>query len=169
MELLPHGTARLSGPRYDPPFDGLRELRLGGGEHHVHLDMARLTQAWYVLAPSVCYGYRPSFELRLAGQGPDPMGAFGLGLALHQPYAGDALRTDAAYRYFRRVVEHTASFPDVVSFRCDRTDAPAHTQRDWQRIESLLADIERTTMLPTSALRKALQQSAFAAAATAAA
>ncbi len=36
MELLPRGGARLSGPRYAVPFDGVRELRLHDSAHHVH-------------------------------------------------------------------------------------------------------------------------------------
>lgn len=53
MELLPRGHARLSGAKYGPPFECLRELHLEDGAHHVHLDLGRLTRAFYVITPSL--------------------------------------------------------------------------------------------------------------------
>lgn len=158
MELLPRGGARLSGPRYGPPFDGLRELRLDNGAHHVHLDLGRLTRAWYVMAPSVCYGFRPSFELRLTGANADPREGFGLGLALGHPYAGRGLRAEPVRRYFRRAAEHMASFPGTVSFLCDRSRTPHDTEADWDFIESLLEVDEADSPSSMEALRAALRR-----------
>ena len=142
MELLPAGGAKLSGPRYDPPFDRLRELRLDDGAHHVHLDLGRLTHAWYVMTASVCYGFRPSFELRLTGVDGEPLVSFGLGLALRHPYAKGRLRTESVSRYFRRAAEHLERFPESVSLVCDRSGAPHGAQSDWDAIEPFLAAME---------------------------
>jgi hypothetical protein len=162
MELLPRGGARLSGPRYDAPFDGLRELRLDGGAHHVHLDLGRLTHAWYVMAPSVCYGFRPSFELRLTRVNAKPRDSFGLGLALTRPYVGGGLRADPVQRYFRRAAEHIEMFPDAVSFRCDRSGTPHDMQADWECIASLMAEVDSTSAHSMRSMRTALRQSGVA-------
>ncbi len=138
MELLPQGGASLSGPRYEPPFHGLRELRVAGAAHHVHLDLNRLTRAWYVMAPSVCYGFRPSFEIRFTAAGAKPLANFGLGLAVGRPYAGSRLRTDTVERYLRRAIDHVTRFPEVVSLLCDRPDPPRGDPSDWQTIEGML-------------------------------
>ncbi len=124
MELLPRGRARLSGPRYDGAFAGLRELRLDDDGHHVHLDLGRLSRACYVVVPSVCYGFRPAFELRLAAAGDDPFLRYGLGLATTRPYVGGALREAAARRYFDRVARHLHLYPDVASLHFRSGAAP---------------------------------------------
>ena len=139
MELLPQGGASLSGPRYDPPFHGLRELRFDAGGHHVHLDLGRLTRAWYVVAPSVCYGFRPSFEIRLTVADAKPLANFGVGFALGRPYAGSRLRTEAVERYLRRAADHAAHFPDAVSLLFDRSGLPQAPLADWHAIDALLA------------------------------
>jgi hypothetical protein len=157
MELLPRGGARLSGPRYDAPFDGLRELRLDGGGHHVHLDLGKLTHAWYFVAPSVCYGYRPSFELRLTSTNSRPRDRFGLGLAVTRPYAGRSLRAAPLRRYFCRAAEHMESFPDAVSFMCDRVNAPLDVTTEWKCIESLLAEVEASSAHSMRPMRTVLR------------
>ena len=167
MELLPRNGARLSGPRYDAPFDGLRELRLNGGAHHIHLDLGRLTHAWYFMAPSVCYGFRPSFELRLTSAKSGARDNFGLGLALSHPYGSGGLRIEPVQRYFRRAAQHIERFPDTVSFTCDRAGAPYDTQADWKCVESLLAEVESFSVHSMHSLRTALRCSELAAVALA--
>lgn len=158
MELLPRGRARLSGPRYDVPFDGLRELRLDGGVgHHVHLDLGRLSHAWYFVAPSVCYGYRPSFELRLTSGRSGPRDGFGVGLALTHPYAGRSVRAAPVQRYFRRAAEHIEKFPETVSFMCDRAKTPPDMSTEWNFIESLLAEVEASSAYSMRSMRAALR------------
>jgi hypothetical protein len=142
MELVPCGRARLSGPRYDVPFNGLRELTLDDTGHHVHLDLGRLTHAWYVMAPSVCYGYRPSFELRLTSTGSSAYDRFGLGIALTRPYVGQSLRGEPIRRYLQRAAEHRTRFPQVVSCMYDRGHSPTDIDRDWNSVESLMAEID---------------------------
>jgi hypothetical protein len=159
MEILPRGGAYLSEPRYETPFDGLRELRLDGGAHHIHLDLRRLTHAWYVMAPSVCYGFRPSFELRLTVANSQPRDSFGLGLALTNPYAGGGLRTRPVRRYLERATEHFRAFPEAVSFLCDRPAISQNAKTDWRSIESLLTDIERTTGDLPGPLLEAMRES----------
>jgi len=141
MELLPGGKARLTGQLYSGRFAGLRDLILDDGGHHVHLDLGRLSRVCYIVAPSVCFGFRPSFELRIAAPGIDPLRAFGLGLAIRRPYDDDGLRESAATRYFTRVAEHLRAHPGVVSLAI-RPQGSYHEERaaDWSAIERLLAN-----------------------------
>lgn len=138
MELMPRGSAQLISSRYSAPFDGVRELRITGSPHHVHLDLRQLTRAWYIVSPGVCYGFRPTFELRFAREGTNPRTDFGLGIALMNPYAGAGLRAEPVRRYLRRAVNHKIEFPDCVSIvvdrRCSTDDAPA----DWACIDALM-------------------------------
>lgn len=138
MELMPRGKATLSAQYYEGKFAGLRDLRLDDSGHHVHIDLAKLCRACYVVSPSVCYGYRPSLQLRLSMNGSDPMLEYGLGLSIH-PYQGKGLRVSAAKRYFARVADHLASYPDVVSFSCLPSAASSETELAWSSIDALLA------------------------------
>lgn len=141
MELLPQGKATLTGQRYAGRFAGLRDLLLDDGGHHVHLDLGRLSRACYVVAPSVCYGFRPSFELRITVPDADPLREFGLGLALRRPYDGAGLRESAATRYFTRAAEHLRAYPGVASLAI-RPRGTYHEERDadWSAIERLLTN-----------------------------
>lgn len=138
MELLPQGRARLTGPLYEGQFAGLRDLLLDDGGHHVHLDLGRLCRVVYIVAPSVCYGFRPSFELRIVAPGADPLRAFGLGLALRHPYTGDGLCASAVRRYFSRVAAHLEAHPEVVSLSI-RGRRQGTNASDWAAIEQVLA------------------------------
>ena len=159
MELIPRGTARLTGRHYEPPFDGLRELRIEGAGHHVHLDLARLTVARYRVSPSVCYGFRPSFELRLGGHATRIGDGFGLGLGISSPYAGRSLKTEAVRRYLQRASEHVGSFPGVVDFACEHHRLNCETLPVWSEVAKLLNEFDAlsTTALPKlhSAIRAA--------------
>ena len=70
--------------------------------------------------------------------GSDPMSEYGLGLSIH-PYQGKGLRVSAAKRYFARVADHLASYPDVVSFSCLPSAASSETELAWSSIDALLA------------------------------
>lgn len=139
MELIPQGRARLTGPLYTGRFAGLRDLVLDDGGHHVHLDLARLSHAVYLVAPSVCYGFRPSFELRITAPGADPMREFGLGFAMRHPYDGESLRESVAATYFARASSHLQAFPDTVSLRFESHPAKARETGDWDGIERFLS------------------------------
>jgi hypothetical protein len=69
-EFLPRGKATLLPAVYEGCFEGVRELRLEGLEHHMHLDPGRVHRLTYSIAPSVCFAGKPSFELRLLTTGP---------------------------------------------------------------------------------------------------
>lgn len=138
VELLPRGEVLLSGPRYDGVFSGLRELRLAQGAHHVHLDLGRLVRATYLVVPSVCYGFRPSFELRLTVAGDDPARRFGLGFSMTHPYAGDRLREATALRYFQRAADHLERYPDIASLAFRDGPVPEGRGTDWSAVESLI-------------------------------
>jgi hypothetical protein len=167
MELLPRGEAVLSGSRYEPPFDGVRELRLRSGAHHVHLDLRRLTRVWYLIAPSVCYGFRPSFEVRLGCADADPRESFGIGLAIAHPYSGGKLRTGPVSRYLERAIAHPAMFPEMVAFQIDREAGPTGRLDVWSDVESLLAAASHPTTHGSGARLPASRRLASAANASA--
>lgn len=132
MELLPEGRAVLTGPRYAEPFSGLRDITLAHQGHHLHLDLARLGIAGYAVAPSVCYGYRPSFEVRFSEVAGGPV-AFSMGI--REPYLGRRANRAALVPYFRRLLDHHARCREVVRFRVD-ADAPGHaaTVESWREV-----------------------------------
>ncbi len=138
MELLPGGRVELSGPCYDEPFAGIRELRLADAAHHVHLDLGRLTRACYLVLPSVCYGFRPSFELRLTGAGEDPKQGFGIGLGVRSPYAAGRLRAEPVQRFFNRLIDHLHRYPDVVTIECNAATPQESPALDWKTIDDVL-------------------------------
>ncbi len=153
MELLPSASARLSPPRYAGDFAGLRDLRVDDGAHHVHLDLARLSRACYLIAPSVCYGMRPSYELRLVAEGRDPMREFGLGLSVRSPYVGGRVNVEVVSRYLARVVDHIEAFPDVTTFRCLRDATATGGEAGWEELERIV-DGDRL-LTPLSAAMRA--------------
>jgi hypothetical protein len=116
MELFPAGRATLTRARYPEPFHGVRDLKLAGEAHHVHLDLGKLSSALYTVAPSVCYGYRPSFEVRFAFDGGD---RFSLAVSLSEPYTKRGADRSSMVRYFERLLDHRTRFPLVTRFRCE--------------------------------------------------
>jgi hypothetical protein len=85
-ELLPAGRARLSEARYTGRFAGLRDLSIEGETNHLHLDLGRIDRIAFRVIPSVCFGWKPSFDMVLEHRGmpalslslTDPHGAEGL-------------------------------------------------------------------------------------------
>jgi len=144
MELMPEGRATLSCPGYDGDFAGLRDLNLAGQQHHLHLDLGKLPRAVYLVAPSVCYGFRPSFELRLCANDDSATTAFGLGLSVSRPYIGNKLSHEAVRRYLRRLVNHRRSNPEVVGIRAIDGPLPSPVTRsladDWAAIGNCVAE-----------------------------
>ncbi|MBI1394731.1 MAG: hypothetical protein GC151_02035 [Betaproteobacteria bacterium] len=144
MELVPAGRASLSAPRYTGAFAGLRDLHLHDQPHHLHLDLARLARAVYVISPSVCYGFRPSFEVRLCS---DPNGVdrdYGIALAMRQPYDGGRLSPVPVRRYLRRLSRHHRRHPGVVGIRVVDGPVPeklsARRIGDWMEIGACIED-----------------------------
>ncbi len=152
MEIMPRGRARLSTPRYGGAFAGLRDLQIEGEPHHLHLDLARLPCATYVLAPSVCFGFRPSFELRLTRAHDEALERYGLGLSIGTPYRGGRLQHEAVGRYFERLIDHQQRFPESVSFRAGA--GPARrlvvSSFDWDGLAGLLQRLTGQTLAAPS-------------------
>lgn len=144
MELVPEGRATLTQPRYDGDFAGLRDLILTGQHHHIHLDLEKFQRVIYLVSPSVCFGFRPSFEVRLCAHGDDAGTAFGLGMRVRQPYRRQKLSHLAVRRYLRRLVKHRAASPKVVGIRAldgplPPTVAPPRSD-DWLAIGQCVAE-----------------------------
>ena len=53
-EIVTQGEAHLLPSLYDGCFAGVRELRLAGQPHHLHIDFGRVHRLAYAVAPSVC-------------------------------------------------------------------------------------------------------------------
>jgi len=117
MEIVPKGKARLMPEAYADRFSGVRELRVQGAAHHLHIDFARLHSIEYTLAPSVCFGFRPALEVRILALGPGGArtGRVTLTIAMSKPYVGDKIHEPTARRYFERLVRHVGERPDLVS------------------------------------------------------
>lgn len=137
MELMPEGRATLSRPRYGGDFAGLRDLDLTGQQHHIHLDLNKLPRAVYLVSPSVCYGFRPSFEVRLCATDDVAATAFGLGLGVRHPYRGNKLSHAAVRRYLRRLANHRRSNPQVVGIHA--VDGPVPSSLAGRRVDDWAA------------------------------
>lgn len=148
MEMVPRGRALLSAPRYGGAFAGLRDLHLEGEAHHMHLDLARLPCATYVLVPSVCFGFQPSFELRLSRAHDEALERFGLGLSISAPYRAGRLRHEAVGRYFQRLIDHQERFPESVSFCASSICAgqPVAASFDWEGLGGVLKRLTGLTL-----------------------
>ena len=120
MELLPDRMPVLTKQRYPEPFSGLRDVRLPGQAHHLHLDFGKIAQVEYAVVPSVCYGYRPSFEVHfIHKQATAPSFA----VMVRKPYRNGVTNRAALLSYFRRMRDHLARFPDLVRSRVEVPDA----------------------------------------------
>lgn len=120
-EFMPGGRARLLPARYEGCFAGVRELRLENAPHHLHVDLGRVHQACYTVAPSVCLDFKPSFELRFLTLGPGgaPSDRWALSVMLTQPYDGRGLRQLPVERFFRRAQAQACRQPGWVDIRVE--------------------------------------------------
>jgi len=133
MEIVPETRAQLTRQKYAEPFSGLRDIKLEGQGHHLHLDLAKLGAAVYTVAPCVCYGYRPSFEVRFCDS---PQGSPAFSLAVRDPYHGRRVERASIVSYFRRLLDHHARFPDAVRFLVEPTARAAAPPEAWLDILS---------------------------------
>ena len=157
-ELVPMGQASLLPAVYDGCFAGVRELRLQGQPHHLHIDFGRVHKMAYTVAPSVCLAFRPSFELRLLVLGPGgaPTDRWVVSLMLESPYVDDMLNSDAVTAFFRHVAHDAAQRPELVELSIDpevrrsavageikaamcRASAQEHESADWDDLIQSLA------------------------------
>lgn len=149
MELLPRTVATLTATRYAEPFAGLRDIRLSGQGHHIHLDLAKMWHVVYAIVPSVCYGYRPSFEAHFVSA-IDAAPSFAV--MVRDPYRAGRLNREALVGYFRRMVDHLARFPEVVRFRVEAPPV-APSRETWAEIRACLAEACGDDDAPGSLLR----------------
>jgi hypothetical protein len=117
-EFLPRGKAILLPAMYEGCFEGVRELRLEGLDHHIHFDLGRVHQLTYSIAPSVCFAGKPSFEVRLltTGAGGARTSRWSVSLMLSHPYVGDTLALGDLVWFFDLARRHVARRPDLVRF-----------------------------------------------------
>lgn len=143
-ELIPLGHGRLLPPIYEGCFAGVRELRLDNAAHHLHIDFGRVHRIRYVVAPSVCFEFKPSFEARLLVLGPGgaPGDHWVVSLMLSCPYDRGALNMPLVQRYLDLARQHARQRPDLVEF--DVEPAARATPEGMQ----LLQMLRTTTGLP---------------------
>ena len=115
-ELVPGTRGRLLPARYEGCFAGVRELRIEDSPHHLHVDFGRVHQVCYTVAPSVCFGFKPSFEARFLTTGPGgaPTDRWSVALMHGRPYDADGLRPAAVGRFFERAHAHAQMQPSLV-------------------------------------------------------
>lgn len=149
MEFVPDDAPVLTRERYAEPFVGLRDVRLPGQGHHIHLDLAKMRHVVYAIVPSVCYGYRPSFEAHFVSA-VDATPSFAV--MVRDPYRAGRLNREALVGYFRRMVDHLTRFPELVRFRVEAPPV-APSQETWAEIRACLAEACGDDDAPGSLLR----------------
>jgi len=117
-ELIPQGRGYLLPARYDGCFVGVRELRLENASHHLHIDFGRVHHIRYVVAPSVCLDFKPSFEARLMVLGPGgaPTDHWVVSLMLSCPYERGVLNLQRVQRFLDLARQQAQQRPDLVEF-----------------------------------------------------
>ncbi len=132
MEILPEGPVTLTREKYPEPFSGLRDIELPGQPHHLHINLDKLAQVVYAITPCVCYGYRPSFEVRFNDQ---ETNTTAFALALRQPYLGRKTNRSALIAYFRRLLDHHQRFSGITRFHVDSQPAQGKlSAHGWEEI-----------------------------------
>ena len=118
-EFVLNGNAEVLASPYGACFAGVREIRIGGTRHHLHVDFGRIHAVEYTISPCVCFGQRPSFEVRflLECSGGRPTGDWAMSLMITQPYAGDSLLRDEVAWFVRTALRHLDDAPTFVSLK----------------------------------------------------
>jgi hypothetical protein len=135
MELVLDQGAELSPSRYPGPFAGLRDVLIPGQRHHMHLDLGRVSRVTYAVTPSVCYGFRPSFEVRFAGERDETVFA----VTMLSPYAGRELDATRVARYFALLRDHASRHPSLVRFVADDGGRGVEHAGAWRAVGSCFA------------------------------
>jgi hypothetical protein len=136
-ELLPEGRGHLLPPIYGGCFVGVRELRLDDAQHHLHIDLGRVHRVRYVVAPSVCFDFKPSFEARflVIGPGGAPSDHWVLSLMLSCPYDREELNVSRVRQFLDLACRHAGQRPDLVEFE---VEPPVHTSSVGPQLLELL-------------------------------
>lgn len=126
-ELIPRGQGYLLPAFYEDCFAGVRELRLDNAPHHLHIDLGRVYRIQYTIAPSVCLGFKPSFEARLMMEGSQgPLtDQWIISLMLSNPYEQGELNMDRIQQYFELAHQQAQRRPDLVEFNVDSSIFPS--------------------------------------------
>ena len=111
-EIVGNGKAWLTGSTYSGKFAGLRDLRIRGEKHHLHLDLGKFSHAEYAIRPSVCYGWKPSFEILLVGD----HGAGNIAVSAGRPYRKHELNRDLVKTYLQKFTEHRQRFGEAIQW-----------------------------------------------------
>jgi len=121
-EMPVHGKATLLPEIYEECFSGVRELRLGDCGHHMHIDLGRVHTIQYTVSPSVCFDFRPSFEIRFLTLGPGGSHSahWVFSIMISQPYGNSGLNLDAVERFFSRAWNHYRQYPAWVDIHLDK-------------------------------------------------
>lgn len=145
-EILPRGKARLSQAGYEGRFAGMRDLRIEGEPHHMHLDLSRFRSVRYTVRGSVCYGWRPSLEIDLIGDDELP----GFSLSAGNLYRKDGLRAEIAQRFFERLFEHRRRYGALVEPFVRPTSAPVHeVAQAWRDVAACFCELRELEHTPS--------------------
>ena len=119
MELV--GASRLLPARYEGCFEGVRELRAVGSEHHAHIDLGRVHSIEYMIAPSVCLGFRPSLEVRYlcAGPGGSRTGRVMVRCLVTSLYTGSGVVGRDVSIWYQRYLRDVSEYPNRVRLVLD--------------------------------------------------
>ena len=149
-EIVSNGRAWLTPAIYTGKFAGLRDLRVRGDHHHLHLDLGKFTHIEYSITPSVCYGWKPSFEIFLVGE----HGRGNIAFSAGAPYQNNQLNLPVINSFLQKYIDHKKRYPDTVYWTVesqDRVPVSSSTKLCWYEIGNCLRD-----MLPEEYRNKAL-------------
>lgn len=142
MELVPQGGAQLLPSNYTGRFAGVRELRISGVDHHLHIDLGRIHSIEYRIAPCVCLGSRPSFDICFLSQGPGGArtGRTAISVMVSKPYRTAAIRKEPIRTWFLRYFEHVQARPDLVRLVVDPAVAGSNEYSELIDLLRAIAD-----------------------------
>lgn len=116
-EIMLEGKARVLPGRYHGPFAGIRELQLADSPHHLHIDLGRIERVSFAVAPSVCLGFKPSFEIRFLTKARPR--EWLVSLFLHPPCVADRLDLVAAQHFLTRAWAQVSAHTDLFELALD--------------------------------------------------
>ncbi|MEN0067806.1 MAG: hypothetical protein AAGA48_37100 [Myxococcota bacterium] len=177
MELV--GATSLLPARYDGCFEGVRELRAQGSEHHAHIDLGRVHSIEYVIAPSVCLGFRPSLEVRYltAGPGGSRTGRAMLRALVNSIYTSDGVNGEAVASWYQRyardveeqparvrlvVAPEASSAADGAAFLDALAKASGTSLSNWSDALRVLTAVEKPSADPSPPVFRELLEDAIA-------
>ncbi len=144
MEIIPEGNVMLSEAKYDGCFAGMRDILLPGQPHHLHVNLGLFKNIVYEIAPSVCYGYRPAFNVSFTGDNMD-VSQKAFMFSINHPYDSNwVLKNGAVSMYFRLFMQHRALFGgERVQFQVspvfDEKNIPEHAPI-WNTIVDIITE-----------------------------